>query len=102
MDFFTVAGRMGGNFCGLFSYAACAFEILTNLLAAGTGCVEVFLRVSLDLGRAASPGRNFVTQLAQLVSQLRLIDGRGELLRSKKAVRLNGTGLATIALGHIE
>jgi hypothetical protein len=64
MDFFTVAGRMSGNFCGLFSYAARAFEVLTNLLAAGTGCVEVFLCVSLDLGRAASPGRNFVTELA--------------------------------------
>src|ERR1700689_2151129 len=31
-DFFMVAGRMGGNFRGLFSYAARAFEVITNLL----------------------------------------------------------------------
>ena len=31
-----------------------------------------------------------------------MIDGRGELLRSEKALRLDGTGLAVLALGHIE
>ena len=31
-----------------------------------------------------------------------MIDGRGELLRSKKAVRLNRTGLAIVALGNIK
>src|SRR5208282_5379138 len=76
MDFFTVAGRVCGDFGGLFPRAARAFEVITNLLAAGTGCVEVFLRVSLDLGRSAPPGRNFVTELAEFVGKFRLIDGR--------------------------
>src|SRR5258708_4896439 len=64
MNFFTVAGRVCGDFGGFFPGAAGAFEVIANLLAAGTGCVEVFLRVALDLRRAASSGRYFVTELA--------------------------------------
>src|SRR5260370_31435673 len=79
MDFFTVAGRVRGDLGGFFAGVSDAFEMLTNLLAAGTGCVEVFLRVALDLRRAASPRRDFVTDLAEFVGQFRLIDGRGKL-----------------------
>src|SRR5580658_4528542 len=102
MNFFTVAGRVRGDFGSLFSRAAGAFEVIANLLAAGTGCVEVFLRVSLDLWGAASPGRDFVTEVAEFVSQLGLVDGRGELLRGKEALRLNGARLAVVPLGDIE
>ena len=31
-----------------------------------------------------------------------MIDGRGELLRREEALRLDGAGLAVVALGHIE
>src|ERR1019366_7714778 len=102
MDFFTVAGRVCGDFGGLFPRAARAFELITNLLAAGTGCVEVFLCVSLDVGRTAPPGRNFVTELAEFVGKFRLIDGRGELLRGEETLRLNRTRLAVVALGYVE
>src|SRR5208337_4951001 len=102
MDLFTVAGRVGGDFGGLFSCAARASEVFTNLLAARTGCVEILLRVSLDLWGAASSSRNLITELAQFVGQLGLIDGRGELLRGEEAVRLNGAGLAVVALRDIE
>jgi len=79
-----------------------AFEVLANLLAAGTGCVEILLRVALDLRRAAPTCRNFVAKLAQSVGQLGLIDGRGELLRGEKALRLDGAWLAVVALGDVE
>ena len=81
---------------------ACAFEVLTNLLAARTGGVEIFLCVSLNLRGAAPPGRNLVTELAQSVGQLGLIDGRGKLLRGEEALRLDGARLAVVALGDVE
>ena len=80
MNFFSVAGRVGGDLGGFFAGVARAFEVLTNLSAAGTGCVEIFLRVALDLRRTAPSGRDFVTELAEFVGQFGLIDGSGELL----------------------
>ena len=102
MNLLAVARRVRGDLGGFLPGAAGAFEILANLLAAGTGCVEVFLRVALDLRRAAAPCRDFVTELAQSVGQLGLIDGRGELLRGEEALRLDGTRLAVVALGDVE
>jgi hypothetical protein len=64
MDLFTVAGRVRSDLGGFLSSAARAFEVFTNLLAARTGCVEIFLCVSLDLGRTAPSGPNFVAELA--------------------------------------
>ena len=54
MNFLAVTRRVRGDLGSFLPGAACAFEVLTNLLAAGTGCVEVFLRVALDL-RGAAP-----------------------------------------------
>src|SRR5208282_3043225 len=85
-----------------FPGVAGAFEVLANLLAAGTGCVEILLRVALDLRRATPSGCDFVTELAEFVGQFGLIDGSGELLGSEKTVRLDGAWLAFVALGDVE
>jgi hypothetical protein len=63
MDFFSVASRVCGDLGSLLPGMTCPLKILTNLSAAGTRCVEVFLRVALDLRRAASSCRNFITEL---------------------------------------
>src|ERR1019366_861999 len=102
MDLLAVPRRVRSDLGGFLPRAACAFEVLTNLLAAGTGCVEVFLRVSLDLRGTAPPCRDFVTELAQFVGQLGLIDGRGKLLGGEEALRLNRARLAVVALGNVE
>ena len=102
MDLFAVASRVRRDLGSFFSGAACAFEVFTNLLAARTGCVEVFLGVALDLRSAASPCCNLVPQLAHSVGQLGLIDGRGKLLRGKEAVRLDRARLAVVAFGDVE
>ena len=102
VNFFAVAGGVRGDLCGLFAGAARALQILTNLLAARTRCVEILLRVALDLRRAAAASGDLVTELAKPVGQLGLIDGGGELLRREQALRLNGAGLAVVALGHVE
>ena len=64
MNFLAVTRRVRSDLGSFLPRAARAFEVLTNLLAAGTGCVEVFLRVSLDLRGTAPPCRDFVTELA--------------------------------------
>ena len=102
MDFFAVAGRVRGDLRGLLSRAACAFEVIMNLLAAGTRCVQVVLRVALDLRCSAAPRRDFVTEMAQSVGQFGLVDGSGELLRGEEAVRLNSARLAALSLGDVK
>ncbi len=102
MNLLAVARGVRGDLRGLLSGAAGALQILANLLAARAGCVKILLRVALDLRRAAAANGDLVTKLAKPVSQLRLIDGGGELLRGEEALRLDGAGLAVVALGDIE
>ena len=102
VNLLAVAGGVRSNLCGLGPCAPGALQIRANLLAARAGCVEVFLGVTFDLRRAAAASRDLVTELAKPVGQLRLIDGSRELLRGKKALRLDGAGLAIVAFGYIE
>src|SRR5580692_1332941 len=102
MNLLAVPRRVRSDLGSFFPRAACAFEVLTNLLAPGTGSVEVFLRVALDLRRTAPPSGDFVTELAQTVGEFGLINGGGELLRGEKALRLDGARLAIVAIGDIE
>jgi hypothetical protein len=92
---------MCGNLCRFLSIAAGSIKILTYLLAARTGCVEVLLGVALDLRGAASSSGDFVAELAKPVGQLRLVDGSSELLRLKESALLKCAELATtnLALG---
>lgn len=82
MNLLAIPRRMRGDLGSLLPRTARAFEVFANLLAPGTGCVEVFLCVAFDLWSASSARSNFVSKLAQPVGQLGLIDGRGELLPS--------------------
>src|ERR1700733_9905416 len=93
---------MGSNLGCFLSRAARAFKIHTNLLTAGTGCIEVFLRIALNLRGAAPARRDFVPELAEPVGQFGLINGRGELLRGEKTLRLDGARLSIVALGDVE
>jgi len=78
------------------------FEIVSNLLAAWAGSVEIFLCVSFYFRRPASPRRDFVPQPRQPIHQLRLIHCCRELLAVEIALRLNGTGGTVRSFGHIE
>src|SRR5271154_4409791 len=102
MNFFAVARGVRRDLSGFLPGPTGAFEILPDLLAARTGCIEVFLRVALDLRGTAPACRNFVTELAQFVGQLGLIYSCGKLLRGKEALRLNCPRLAVVPLGHVE
>src|SRR5450755_1311646 len=66
MNFLAVTGRVRSDLGSFLPRAARAFEVFTNLLASGAGCVEVFLCISLDLRSTAPPCRNFVTKLSTI------------------------------------
>src|SRR5580692_8413171 len=102
MDLLAVPRRVRSDLGSLFPRAARTFKVLTNLLASGAGCVEIFLCVSLDLRSTAPPCRNFVTKLSEAVSQLGLIDRRGKLLGGEEALRLDCARLAIVALRNVE
>jgi hypothetical protein len=98
LNFFAVTSRVRGNLRGFLSGSSRAFEIFPDLLASWTRCIKVFLRVTSDLGPTASTGCNLVSELAESVGQLGLINSGSELLRSKKALGLDGARLAVLAL----
>ena len=84
-----------------FRNAQCAPDIRESAGCGDWRC-QVLLRVSLDLRRSAPPCCNLVTQLAQPVRQLGLIDCRGKLLRCEQALRLDGARLAGVPFSDIE
>src|SRR6202162_6671177 len=98
MNFLAVTDRVRSELGSFLPRAARSFEVFTNLLASGAGCVEIFLCVSLDFRSTAPPCRNFVTKLSEAVRQLGLIDGRGKLLGGEEALRLNCARLAIVPL----
>src|ERR1700677_3397964 len=102
MNSLAVTGRVRSDLGSFLPRAARAFEIFTNLLASGAGCIEIFLCVSLDLRSTAPPCRDFVTKLSEAVSQLGLIDRCGKLLGGEEALRLDCARLAIVALRDIE
>src|SRR5208337_4770988 len=102
MDLLAVPRRVRSDLGSFFPRASGAFKVLTNLLAPGTGSVEIFLCVSLDLRSTAPPCRNFVTKFSEAVSQFGLIDRRGKLLGGEEALRLDCARLAVVALRDIK
>src|SRR6266568_9503672 len=90
------------NFGGLGTCPACAFQVLSDLLAARTRCVEVLLGVALNLGRSASASGDLVAKLSKPVGQLRLVHGGRELLGGKQTLWLQCAILAAFPFSHVE
>ena len=64
MNLFAVTRRMRGDLGGLLAGAAGPLQIFSNLLAARTGCIQIFLRITLDFGSAAAANGDLVAKLA--------------------------------------
>ena len=54
---------MRRNLGGFLAVVTGVLQMLTNLLAAWAGSVEIFLGIALDLRRTATPALNFVPKL---------------------------------------
>jgi hypothetical protein len=101
MNLFAVAGGVRGDLRGFGTCASGPLQIGPNLLAAWAGCVEILLRVALDLRCSAAAYSDFVTKLAKPVGQFRLMNRGGELLRLKQAPLLKSAELPVVTLGRI-
>src|SRR5690242_2132514 len=62
MDSLPVAGRVGGDLGRFFAIVTSPLQILANLLTARARCVEVFLRITLDLWRPAPANRDLIPE----------------------------------------
>ena len=102
LDLLWIACRVRSNFCRLAARVPGSFQISADLLTTRTRCVEILLRVSLDLRCPTSAGRNLVTEPTQVIGQLRLVDRRRKLLGSEKSMGLNSASLAVLSYGQIE
>ena len=102
VNFLLVACIVSGDLCGLRSAESAPFHRLPYLLAAWTGSVKIFLRVTLDLRSAASSWLDFIAEPCEAIGQFRLVDGGRKLLRVEEALRLNRPGLTVFTLCHVE
>jgi hypothetical protein len=93
---------VGGDLRGLRPAEAAFRHGLLDLLAAGTGSVQILLRIAFDLRCASFPCLDFIAEIAKLIGQFRLIDSGGKLLAVEKTFRLDGACGAILALRHIE
>jgi len=99
---FAVAGRVRCNLRSLGTGPACLFELFSYLPGAWARSSKILLGVAFDLGRSALSALDLVTEIAQPIHQLRLVDGGGELLRLKEAVLLKSARSTVRALGYVE
>src|SRR5271167_3575030 len=74
----------------------------SDLPAAGTGGIEIFLRIAFDLRRTASAPFKLISEPCQPIGQFRLIDSSGKLLRGKEASRLERPCRPVLQFRHIE
>ena len=88
MNFLFVAGVVGGDLRGLRPAEAAFGHRLLDLLAAGTGSVQVLLRIAFDLRCASLPCLDFIAEIAKLIGQFRLIDSGCELLTLEETALL--------------
>ena len=93
---------MGGDLSRLGARAPDALQVFANLLRAGAGSVEVFLRVALDLGGAGAPPLQLIPKLAKSVHQMRLIDRCCVGLALKEGFGIKGAGGAILSLRDVE
>jgi hypothetical protein len=91
-----------GDLCGLGAAEPATSDGHDDLLAAETGGIKVLLRIAFDLRRAALAGLNLVTETAELVGEMGLIDSGREVLRLEKAALLKRPHLSILPLGHVE
>src|ERR1700679_4174364 len=93
---------MGGNLGSTRAVPANLLQVFFYLLPARTRCVEVLLRVALDLRLTMLAALNLVAQAMQSHGKLGAVHAGRILLRLEETALLKSTGLAILALGHIE
>ncbi len=79
-DLLSIAGVVRRDLRGLRPGETAAATGLFDLLAARAGGIKILLRVAFDVRRSAPARLDLVAESAELVGEMGLIDGGGELL----------------------
>src|SRR6202789_899729 len=93
---------MGGNLGSTRAVPANLLQVFFYLLPARTRCVEVLLRVALDLRLTMLAALNLVAQTMQPHGKLGAVHAGRILLRLEQTALLKSARLAVLAFGHIE
>src|SRR5260370_3427132 len=102
MNLLAIARAMGSNLCRARAFYSNRLQVQLDLFSSRTGCIQIFLRVALDLGLTVFAAVDLITQPLQTHGKVRTINAGRILLRLEKASLLKRPRLAVLTLGHIE
>jgi hypothetical protein len=93
---------MGSNLCRARAFSSNLLQVSLDLFSPWTGCIEILLRVALNLRLAMLAAFDFIAQPLQTHGKLGTVHTGRILLRLEKASLLKRPRLAVLTLGHIE
>src|SRR5271157_632646 len=93
---------MRSNLCRARAFSSILLQVPLDLFSPWTGCIQVFLRVALDLRLAMLAAFDLIAELLQTHGKLGTVHTGRILLRLEKAAFLKRPRLAVLAHGHIE
>ena len=93
---------MGSNLCRARAFSPDLLQVILDLFSSRTGCIEVFLRVALDLGLTVLAAFDLIAQPLQAHGKLGTVDTGRILLRLEKTPLLQCPRLALLTFGQIE
>src|SRR5208282_4644846 len=102
MNLLTVPRAMGSNLCRARAFSSNLLQVPLDLFSPRTGCIEILLRVALNLRLAMLAAFDLIAQPLQTHGKLGTVHTGRILLRLEKAALLQRPRLAVLALGHIE
>src|ERR1035437_1776314 len=93
---------MGSNLCRARAFSPDLLQMILDLFSSRTGCIQIFLRVALDLRLTVFAAVDLVAESLQANRKVRTINAGRILLRLEKASLLKRPRLAILARGQIE
>src|SRR5208337_2509493 len=98
----TVPRAMGSNLCRARAFSSNLLQVPLDLFSSWTGCIEILLRVALNLRLAMLAAFDLIAEPLQTHGKLGTVHTGRILLRLEKASLLKRPRLAVLTLGHIE
>jgi hypothetical protein len=93
---------MRSNLCRTRTISSNLLQVPLNLFSPWTGCIQIFLRIALDLRLAMLAAVDLIAQPVKAHGKLGTVHTGRILLRLEKTSLLKRPRLAVLTLGHIE
>src|SRR5260370_33907444 len=101
-DCLSIEGIVSSDLSCFGTAESTAGDSFHDLLTAWTRCIQIVLRVPLDLGSPALSGFDLVAEPSELMRKVRLINRGCETLRVEEASLLKCSNPSVLAFRHIE